>query len=85
MGLPIIYRTPLLLLQIGNYEGIVEIPSLIIVDGREYRVTSIQFNAFYKSKATEIILPEELEYIGRALFKIVKHWKGLSSRNPYDI
>ena len=24
----------------GNYEGIVEIPSLIIVDGREYRVTS---------------------------------------------
>lgn len=53
----------------GNYEGIVEIPSLIIVDGREYRVTSIQFNAFYKSKATEIILPEELEYIGAGAFQ----------------
>lgn len=53
----------------GMYEGVVTIPKYIEVDGIEYKVNSIQTSAFYKSKATEIILPDGLEYIGAYAFQ----------------
>ena len=53
----------------GVYEGVVTIPKYIEVDGIEYKVNSIQHSAFYKSKATEIILPDGLEYIGAYAFQ----------------
>lgn len=53
----------------GKYEGVVTIPRAIEVNGIEYKVASIQASAFYKSKATEIILPEGLEYIGAYAFQ----------------
>ena len=39
------------------YEGVVNIPSTVVSEGESYNVTTVEMNAFAKSKVTEVDIP----------------------------
>lgn len=54
-----------------NFEGIVNIPSVITVEGEEYVVVSVEKKAFYAATSLiEVTLPPTVEEIGRECFSL---------------
>lgn len=61
-----------------SYEGDIEIPSIIQVDGESYKVVSIGENAFDKCKLGNVILPGSIEILKTASFYSMENIKSIN-------